>query len=120
MVKPAASGKRARGIGARRPYAKSLVSIRLRLPMCRSIRPLFNFEPPATPEEIRAAALQYVRKVSGTRNPTGVNAVAFESAVEQVARATAELVSKLKTEARPKSREHEAEKARARSARRFA
>jgi hypothetical protein len=87
--------------------------------MCRNIRPLFNFEPPATPEEIRAAALQYVRKVSGTRAPKGKNAAVFERAVELIAQATEELVSSLETHAEPKSREREAEKARARSAQRF-
>ena len=88
--------------------------------MCRNIRPLFNFEPPATVEEIRAAALQYVRKVSGTRAPTGKNAAAFDHAVKQIAQATEELVFTLETKADPKSREHESQKARARNARRYA
>lgn len=87
--------------------------------MCRNIRPLFNFEPPATPEEMKAAALQYVRKVSGTRNPTGNNAVVFEQAVAQIAEITETLVASLTTKAPPKTREDEAEKARARNARRF-
>ncbi len=87
--------------------------------MCRNIRPLFNFEPPATDEEIHAAALQYVRKVSGTRNPTGKNQLKFERAVEQIAAITKTLVFALETNAHPKNREEEAEKARARSARRF-
>ena len=87
--------------------------------MCRNIRPLFNFAPPATPEEIHAAALQYVRKVSGTRSPTGKNLSAFERAVEQIARVTEDLVTSLETKAPPKSREVEAAKARARNVRRF-
>ena len=88
--------------------------------MCRNIRQLFNFEPPATEEEIRAAALQYVRKVSGTRAPGGKNAAPFERAVDEVARVTRVLVESLETTAAPKNRELEALKARARSARRFA
>ena len=88
-------------------------------PMCRNIRPLFNFEPPATPQEIHAAALQYVRKVSGTRAPTGQNAVLFEQAVAQIAEITENLVASLTTKAPPKNRETEAEKARVRNARRF-
>jgi hypothetical protein len=87
--------------------------------MCRNIRPLFNFEPPATPEEIHAAALQYVRKVSGTRAPRGHNVMVFERAVEQIAHVTEELVSSLSTHSEPKNRETEATKARARSALRF-
>ncbi|HEX8113085.1 MAG TPA: DUF2277 domain-containing protein [Kofleriaceae bacterium] len=87
--------------------------------MCRNIRPLFNFEPPATDDEIRAAALQYVRKVSGTRKPSEANADPFERAVEAIARATRRLVDSLETTAPPKSREVEAAKARARSAHRY-
>lgn len=88
--------------------------------MCRNIRLLFNFAPPATDEEVQAAALQYVRKVSGTRAPSQVNQKAFERAVEQIARATRALVDTLETTAPPKDREEEAQKARARSAVRFA
>ena len=80
---------------------------------------LFNFEPPATEDEIQAAALQYVRKVSGTREPKGKNNVVFERAVEQIARATRILVESLETNAPPKNREEEAAKARARNAKRF-
>lgn len=87
--------------------------------MCRNIRPLFNFEPPATEAEVRAAALQYVRKVSGTTRPSEQNAAAFEQAVEQIAAVTRTLVQSLRTTAPPKNRETEAEKARARSARRY-
>jgi hypothetical protein len=88
--------------------------------MCRNIRPLFNFEPPATDDECKAAALQYVRKVSGTRKPSGKNAEVFERAVERLFAVTRELVDSLETSAEPKNREEEAEKARARSAARFA
>jgi hypothetical protein len=87
--------------------------------MCRNIRPLFNFEPPATPEEIRAAALQYVRKVSGTRCPTGKNTLVFERAVNRITEATQELVYSLETKASPKNRELETQRARDRNARRF-
>jgi len=88
--------------------------------MCRNIRPLFNFEPPVTDEEIHAAALQYVRKVSGMQRPSTKNRHAFEDAVERIAAVTRALVDSLETTAPPKNREVEAEKARARSARRFA
>ena len=88
--------------------------------MCRNIRPLHNFEPPATTEEIEAAALQYVRKVSGTTKPSQVNAAAFERAVSEVAEATARLLASLETAAPPKDREVEAAKARARAAKRYA
>jgi len=87
--------------------------------MCRNIRPLFNFEPPATPAEVHAAALQYVRKVSGTRSPTGQNLVAFERAVAQITEITQVLVDSLTTKAPPKNRDDEAEKARIRNIRRF-
>lgn len=87
--------------------------------MCRNIRPLFNFEPPATDEEIHAAALQYVRKVSGTRRPSGKNADIFERAVEAIAEVTRELVDSLETRAPARNREVEAARARARSADRF-
>ena len=88
--------------------------------MCRNIRTLHNFEPPATHEEIRAASLQYVRKISGTNAPSKANEAAFARAVDAVEAASAELLSALVTTAPPKDREVEAEKARARSARRFA
>jgi hypothetical protein len=87
--------------------------------MCRNIRPLFNFEPPATVEEIHAAALQYVRKVSGTRKPSEHNTDPFERAVVEIAEATRRLVESLETTAPPKNREIEAAKARERSATRF-
>jgi hypothetical protein len=87
--------------------------------MCRNIRPLFNFEPPATDEEVTAAALQFVRKVSGTREPTGKNVAIFEKAVADITRATRRLVDSLETKAPPKNRETEAAKARARNQARF-
>jgi hypothetical protein len=87
--------------------------------MCRNIRPLFNFEPPATDEEIHSAALQFVRKVSGTRTPRGNNLLVFDQAVERIAGITRELVDSLETTAAPKNREVEAAKARVRAARRY-
>lgn len=88
--------------------------------MCRNIRTLHNFEPAATEDEVRAAALQYVRKVSGQTKPSQANVEAFERAVEEVARATTTLLGQLVTSAPPKDREVEAAKRRARSAARFA
>ena len=88
--------------------------------MCRNIRTLHNFEPPATHEEIRAASLQFVRKISGTNAPSKANEAAFARAVDAVEAVSAQLLSELVTTAPPKDREVEAEKARARSARRFA
>ena len=87
--------------------------------MCRNIRPLYNFAPPATTDEVRAAALQYVRKVSGATKPSQANQEAFDAAVEEVAEATARLLEALVTTAPPKDREVEAAKARARSAERY-
>jgi len=88
--------------------------------MCRNIRTLHNFDPPATEEEIHDAALQYVRKVSGSTKPSKANEEAFDRAVGKVAAATAELLDSLVTSAPPKDREAEAEKRRARAAKRFA
>jgi hypothetical protein len=88
--------------------------------MCRNIRQLYNFEPPATTDEVRAAALQYVRKVSGTTKPSQANQEAFDEAVEAVAHATQHLLDHLSTSAPPKNREIEAAKARARAAVRYA
>ena len=88
--------------------------------MCRNIRTLYNFEPPATHEEIQAAALQYVRKISGFTKPSKANEEAFAAAVDAVAAASAELLAHLQTTAPPKDRETEAAKARARAAQRFA
>ncbi len=88
--------------------------------MCRNIRPLNNFEPPTTRDEVRAAALQYVRKVSGTTKPSQVNQAAFDAAVEEIAHATEHLLGALVTTAAPKNREDQAIKARARAAARYA
>ena len=88
--------------------------------MCRNIRPLFNFEPPATDDEIRAAALQFVRKISGFQKPSAANAAAFDRAVDDVARAARVMLASMTTSADPRDRETEAEKARERSRLRFA
>jgi hypothetical protein len=88
--------------------------------MCRNIRPLHNFEPPATSDEVSAAALQYVRKVSGFTKPSQANAEAFNRAVDEVAHVTAHLLRDLVTSAPPKDREVEAAKRRARAAERYA
>ena len=87
--------------------------------MCRNIRPLSNFEPPATDDEIRAAALQYVRKISGTTKPSRANTEAFDRAVEEIAEISSRLLAELGTTAPPKDREVEAAKARERSALRY-
>ncbi len=86
--------------------------------MCRNIKPLFNFEPPVNDEEVRAAALQYVRKISGFNKPSKVNEVAFQAAIAEIAAASDRLLAALETNAPPKDREVEAAKARA--VRRFA
>ena len=88
--------------------------------MCRNIRPLFNFEPPATDDEIRAASLQFVRKVSGFNKPSQANTAAFDRAVGDVARVARVLLASLVTTAEPRDRAVEADKARARSRARFA
>jgi hypothetical protein len=88
--------------------------------MCRNIRSLYNFEPPATEHEVHGAALQYVRKISGFTKPSQANAEAFERAVDAVAEISAQLLGELVTSAPPKDREVEAAKARARAAERFA
>lgn len=87
--------------------------------MCRNIKPLFNFDPPVTDEEIRASALQFVRKVSGYTKPSKANQAAFDRAVEEVSAVTRELMSSLVTEADPRDRETEALKAKARAAQRY-
>jgi hypothetical protein len=88
--------------------------------MCRNIRELHNFAPPATEDEVRAAALQYVRKVSGSTKPSKANEAAFERAVDRIAEVTRDLLGELVTQAPPKDREVEAAKRRARSEKRFA
>jgi hypothetical protein len=87
--------------------------------MCRNIRPLFNFDPPVTEEEIRAASLQYVRKISGFNKPSRANEAAFNAAVDDIARVTGQLLGSLASNTAPKDREAEAAKAKARSAQRF-
>jgi hypothetical protein len=89
------------------------------MPVCRSIKTLFNFAPPATEEEIRAASLQFVRKLSGFNSPSQANRGAFDKAVNEVAAAAHELIGALVTSAEPRDREIEAERARAKSAARF-
>ena len=88
--------------------------------MCRNIKMLFNFDPPVTPEEIRAASLQYVRKLSGFNKPSKVNEAAFAKAIDDVAAVTAELLGSLQTNAPGRDREEEAARLKARSAKRFA
>jgi len=88
--------------------------------MCRNIRTLANFEPPATDDEVRAAALQFVRKISGTTHPSRANEAAFDHAVDEVTLAARRLIDEMETRAAPRDREEEARKARARAAKRFA
>jgi hypothetical protein len=87
--------------------------------MCRNIKMLFNFDPPVTPEEVQAASLQYVRKISGFNKPSKANEAAFLAAVEEVAAVSTRLLRSLETNAPPRSREEEAAKAKARGAQRF-
>ena len=87
--------------------------------MCRNIRTLFNFDPPANQEEVRAASLQFVRKISGFNKPSKANEEAFQAAIDEVARASERLLTSLETTAPPKNREEEAAKAKARAAERF-
>ncbi|HMF63366.1 MAG TPA: DUF2277 domain-containing protein [Edaphobacter sp.] len=87
--------------------------------MCRNIRMLFNFDPPVTPDEIRAASLQFVRKISGFNKPSKANEAAFQAAVDGVASVSAQLLAALETNAPPKNRDEEAAKAKERSANRF-
>jgi hypothetical protein len=87
--------------------------------MCRNIKNLFNFDPPVTEEEVRAASLQFVRKISGFNKPSRANEAAFEAAIDEVAAVSTRLLRSLETNAPPKNREEEAAKARARAAERF-
>ena len=87
--------------------------------MCRNIKTLFNFDPPATEEEIRAASLQFVRKISGSNRPSRANEAAFSAAVDDIAGAAGRLLASLESSAAPKNRQDEAVKAQARAARRF-
>jgi hypothetical protein len=88
--------------------------------MCRNIRTLFNFEPPASPDEVQAASLQFVRKISGFTKPSRANEAAFAAAVDDIARIAAQLLTTLEATATPKNREAEAAKARVRAAQRYA
>jgi hypothetical protein len=88
--------------------------------MCRNIRTLFNFEPPVTPEEVHAASLQFVRKITGFNKPSKANEAAFEKAIEDIAKVSIRLLHSLETTAAPKNREEEAAKAKARAAERYA
>lgn len=111
------------GVAPRREFPGCLgdrISPTYPLGMCRNIRPLNNFEPPATSDEVQAAALQFVRKVSGTTKPSRQNEAVFNRAVAEIAHITAHLLEDLVTTAPPKDRDVEAEKAKARSAKRFA
>ena len=87
--------------------------------MCRNIKTLFNFDPPVTPDEVRAASLQFVRKISGFHTPSKANEAAFHSAIEEIAAASIRLLRSLETTAQPKNREEEAAKAKSRAAIRF-
>jgi hypothetical protein len=87
--------------------------------MCRNIKPLFNFDPPVTSEEVRAASLQFVRKITGFNRPSKANEASFVAAIDEIARISARLIHSLETTAPPKSREEEAAKAKARAAVRF-
>jgi hypothetical protein len=88
--------------------------------MCRNIKILFNFSPPVTPDEVRAASLQFVRKITGFNKPSRVNEAAFQAAVDSIAAISMNLLASLETNAPPKNREEEAAKAKARNAERFA
>ena len=87
--------------------------------MCRNIKPLFNFDPPVTPEEVRASSLQFVRKISGFNKPSKANEAAFLAAVDEIAAVSTRLLRSLETNAAPKNREEEAARAKARAAARF-
>ena len=87
--------------------------------MCRNIRPLFNFDPPVTPEEVQAASLQFVRKISGFHKPSKANEAAFQAAIDEIAQASSRLIQSLETSAPRRNREEEAAKAKARAAARF-
>jgi hypothetical protein len=87
--------------------------------MCRNIRPLFNFDPPVTPDEVRAASLQFVRKISGFTKPSKANENAFQAAVEEIAQVSSRLLQSLATSAPPKNREEETRKAKLRAAERY-
>jgi hypothetical protein len=87
--------------------------------MCRNIKPLFNFDPPVTPDEIRAASLQFVRKISGFNKPSKANEASFQAAIDEIAGISSRLIQSLETSAPPRNREEEAAKAKARAMERF-
>jgi hypothetical protein len=87
--------------------------------MCRNIKPLFNFDPPVTPEEVRAASLQFVRKITGFNKPSKANEASFQAAVDEIAGISSRLIQSLETNAPPRNREEEAAKAKARAGARF-
>jgi hypothetical protein len=87
--------------------------------MCRNIKPLFNFDPPVTPEEVRAASLQFVRKITGFHKPSKVNEESFQAAIDEITGVSIRLLRSLETTAAPRNREEEATKAKARAAQRF-
>ena len=87
--------------------------------MCRNIKPLFNFDPPVTPEEVRAASLQFVRKITGFNKPSKANEASFVAAIDEIARISAQLIHSLETNAAPRNREEQAAKAKARAVARF-
>jgi hypothetical protein len=108
-----------RGCNAKSSAAMLYFHIVESYPMCRNIKTLFNFDPPVTPEEVRAASLQFVRKISGFTKPSKANEDAFMAAIDEVASASSRLLHSLQTAAPPKNREEEATKAKARAAARF-
>src|SRR5215207_6792679 len=101
------------------PRPSGTLCLRRRHLMCRNIKTLFNFEPPVTEEELRAASLQFVRKITGFNKPSKANEAAFFAAVDEIARISGDLLSSLETNAPPKDREEEAARLKARAARRF-
>jgi hypothetical protein len=107
------------GSGAASDTVRNIKIVPEVLCMCRNIKMLFNFDPPVTPEEVRAASLQYVRKISGFNKPSKANEAAFLAAIEEVAAASSRLLGSLETNASPKNREEEAAKAKARAAERY-
>jgi hypothetical protein len=109
-----------RGDGAQADGLRAILSDTLRgIAMCRNIKNLFNFDPPVTPEEVRASSLQFVRKISGFNKPSKANEAAFQTAVDEVTAISTRLLRSLETNAPPKNREEEAAKAKARSAERY-
>jgi hypothetical protein len=119
MLLGAAVGHGSPAYRVRQRVRNPVGSGRQELSMCRNIKMLFNFDPPATPEEVRAAALQFVRKISGFTKPSKTNEAAFQQAIEEVTQVSMRLLSLLETHTAPRNREEEAAKAKIRSATRF-